>query len=542
MNDREDPDVLAYLRAENAYTDAVMATPRTSRSASSRRSAAGSRRRTCPCRTAAATTGTTPATRRGRNTPSTPGARGSLDGPRRSCWTTTSGPPARRSTTRAWQVSPGDDILAFAEDTVGRNIVTIRFKDLRTGEMLTTSSTGVTWNMAWAEDNRTLFYATPGPGHAAHVPGLPPRSARTPAPRSWSTRRPTRRSRTGVFKTKSRDYMVIGSSHTLTDEYRYTPATGPDGRSASSSPGSAATSTPSTRSAATSTSAPTTAQRTSASCARPWTGPAGSTGRRSSPTATTSIQGFDVFRDHLVLSERKDGLTQLRVRPWSGVDEHYVAFDEEAYVVFPAQNPEADTARCASYQSMTTPLDLRLRHGDAGADAAQARRRSWAATTRRSTARSGSWPPPATARACPSPRLPPRPAADGPQPLLLYGYGSYGASMDPGFSSIRLSLLDRGFIYAIAHIRGGQEFGPGLVRGGQAAQQEEHVLRLHRRRRAPGRGRLHRRPTALRGGRQRRRPAHGRRRQPTGRTCSTAPSPRSRSWTSSPRCSTRRSP
>ena len=173
------------------------------------------------------------------------------------------------------------------------------------------------------------------------------------------------------------------------------------------------------------------------------------------------LSGFELFRDHLVLSERRNGMTELHVRPWDGQGEHYVRFDEEAYVVYPSANPELDTnVLRLGYQSMTTPStiydydmetrELTLLKRDevlGGYEPAEYRTERVFATAGDGT------------------RVPVSMVyrrdlrQDGPQPLLLYGYGSYGSSMDPGFSSIRLSLLDRGFVYAIAHIRGGQEFG-----------------------------------------------------------------------------------
>jgi oligopeptidase B len=105
-------------------------------------------------------------------------------------------------------------------------------------------------------------------------------------------------------------------------------------------------------------------------------------------------------------------------------------------------------------------------------------------------------------------------ATAGKGALLQYGYGSYGASMDPNFSVTTVSLLDRGMVYAIAHIRGGQEMGRAWYEDGKLLQQEEHLHRLHRRHRFPGEGRLCD-PAGPRGraGRQRRRPADGRGRQ-----------------------------
>jgi oligopeptidase B len=127
----------------------------------------------------------------------------------------------------AWQVSSGEDILAVAEDTVGRNLVTIRFKDLRTGEFLDDVITDAGWNMVWAEDDRTLFYTRREPVTLRtyrvyrHVLGTDPAEDELVYQEEDET------FSTFVFKTKSREYIVIGSSHTLSNEYRFVRADRP---------------------------------------------------------------------------------------------------------------------------------------------------------------------------------------------------------------------------------------------------------------------------------------------------------------------------
>jgi len=173
------------------------------------------------------------------------------------------------------------------------------------------------------------------------------------------------------------------------------------------------------------------------------------------------LQDFELFRDHLVLAERERGLTRLRVRPWRGGTPHDVQFDEAAYVVFPTQNLEFDTPVLRfAYQSLTTPAStydydmgtrrrtlLKREEVLGGFDpAAYEARRLYARAT------DGTEVPVSLVFRRDLRR-------EGPQPLLLYGYGSYGSSTEPTFSAARLSLLDRGFVYAIAHVRGGQELG-----------------------------------------------------------------------------------
>jgi len=173
------------------------------------------------------------------------------------------------------------------------------------------------------------------------------------------------------------------------------------------------------------------------------------------------FEDMDMFKNYLVLSERKNGITQLRIRPWSGAAEHYIEFGEAAYVAATSTNPEFDTdVLRISYQSMTTPVTVYdydmgskqltvMKQQEVLGDFDPA---NYESERLYATARDGAKVPISIVYRKGYKK-------DGQQPLLLYGYGSYRASMDPYFSSARLSLLDRGFAFAIAHIRGGEEMG-----------------------------------------------------------------------------------
>jgi oligopeptidase B len=167
----------------------------------------------------------------------------------------------------------------------------------------------------------------------------------------------------------------------------------------------------------------------------------------------------EIFKDYLVLEERNRGLTQIRVIPWSGGQGYYLPFDEPAYRANIGANPEFDTVLLRyEYTSMKTPLSiydydmvthdrtlLKQEQVLGGFDAS-----NYVSERLHATAPDGVEVPISLVYRKGLER-------DGENPLLLYGYGSYGASIDPAFSSPRLSLIDRGFIFAIAHIRGGQE-------------------------------------------------------------------------------------
>jgi oligopeptidase B len=172
------------------------------------------------------------------------------------------------------------------------------------------------------------------------------------------------------------------------------------------------------------------------------------------------IRGFEIFKNYLVVNERKEALNHLRVMPWEG-KEYYIEFEEPAYLAYISTNKEFDTPILRyGYTSLTTPNStydynmstkekklLKREEVVGGYEPSDYRtERLWA------TARDGEKVPISIVH---SKNL----KKDGSAPLLLYAYGSYGFSMDASFNSAQLSLLERGFSYAIAHIRGGQEMG-----------------------------------------------------------------------------------
>ena len=173
------------------------------------------------------------------------------------------------------------------------------------------------------------------------------------------------------------------------------------------------------------------------------------------------IHGFDVFKDFLAIEERSDAMRKIRIRPWGGGKDFFIAADEAAYTTSLGQNAEIDSNIVRyQYTSLTTPAtiyDYDIQTGERQLmkrtpvlgpfDPADYRTELvWA------TARDGARVPVSLVYRNGF-------SKDGKAPLLQYGYGSYGATMDPTFSISRLSLLDRGFVFALAHIRGGQEMG-----------------------------------------------------------------------------------
>jgi oligopeptidase B len=358
-------------------------------------------------------------------------------------------------------VSPDGRILAFGADTSGRRFYTIRFKDLRTGRMLPDAIDSTRGNLAWANDSRTLFYALPDPGTLRasriyrHVLGT------APGGDVLVYEEPDETFSTFVWRTRSQRYVMIGSSQTLANEYRYVDADRPDAPFTLILP----------RERGHEHSVDHAGEhfyfRTNdrAENFRLVRAPVATPGREHweevvPHRADVLLEDFDVFRDHLVVTERHDGLIRLRIRPWDGTAEHYMTFDEAAYVAFPTTNLEFDTRILRFvYSSLATPnstydYDMVTRERTllkrdevlGGFDPADY-------VTERLRVRTHD------GVGVPVSLVYRRHRREGPGPLLLYGYGSYGSSVDAGFSSPRLSLIDRGFTYAIAHVRGGEELG-----------------------------------------------------------------------------------
>ncbi|MFH1068912.1 MAG: S9 family peptidase [Candidatus Glassbacteria bacterium] len=359
-------------------------------------------------------------------------------------------------------VSSANDLLAFATDTVGRRLYTIGFKNLATGETLADEIPEVTGNMAWAEDNRTLFYTRQDPATLRWFQVWRHSLGTDPAADVLVYEEKDETFSCFVFKTKSKKFLMIGCDQTLSSEYRCLAADNPLGRFRILQPRQA------NHEYEVEHFGGHFYIRTNfqAQNFRLMRTPVDATGKGHWQEVIPHrqdvlLEDFEIFRDCLVAEERRNGLIELRVMPWSGVGEHYIQFEEPAYVAYLGTNPEIDTDILRfGYSSLTTPnsvydYDLTSRERKlmkreevlGGFDPADYRTERLYAS-----ARDGVRVPVSLVYRKNTP-------LDGTSPLLLYGYGSYGITSDPSFSTSRLSLLDRGFIFAIAHIRGGEEMG-----------------------------------------------------------------------------------
>jgi len=363
---------------------------------------------------------------------------------------------------RGVEVSPGQQLLSFATDTVGRRFYKLRFKDLRSGELLPDVIADVTGNAVWAADDRAVFYVRQHPETLRwyrvyrHVLGSDPNEDRLVYEEKDET------FGVDLKKSKSRKYVILTSSHTLATEVRLLPADQPEGEFSVFEPRQMGHE----YSVEHGGDVFYVLTNQGAVNFRLMKAPEGATGRASWTELVPHrpdvlLSDLEVFRDHLVLVERRGGLVRMEVLPTGGGPGHEIDFGEPAYDAWLENNRVFDTSVLRyGYTSLTTPKSvyeydlgthektLRKREDVVGGyDPSQYRTERLYAR-----ARDGIAVPISIVYRKDTPR-------DGSGPLLLYAYGSYGSSLDASFDSSLLSLLDRGFTYAVAHIRGGQELG-----------------------------------------------------------------------------------
>ena len=360
-------------------------------------------------------------------------------------------------------VSPDNKWLAYGVDTVSRRIYTIFFKNLATGEVLTETLENTTGSCVWANDNKTVFYNRKDESLRSykifkHTIGTDPSLDEC----IWHETDETYGC--FVYKTKSEKYLIIGSYSTLSNEYRILEADNPHGefrlfeareRKHEFSINHAGD----TFYIVTNWDAQNFKLMT---CGENKT--TRDNWKDLIPhRPDTLLEGLDIFKDYLVLSERNNGLTQLQVLSTHNQEAYFIPFKEEVYMAYTGLNPDyvSETLRLG-YTSLTTPNSVydfdmatkewTLLKQEAVLDATF-NTENYRAERHYATAADGVKVPISLVYNKNAVKKGEK------APLLLYGYGSYGHSIDPYFSSARLSLLDRGFIFAIAHIRGGQELG-----------------------------------------------------------------------------------
>jgi len=356
-------------------------------------------------------------------------------------------------------VSPDHRLLAYSTDVEGDEAYTIYVKSLETGELLPDRIANTYYTLEWANDNRTFFYTV------LDATKRPYRAFRHELGASTDTliyEETDGRFALGLAKTRSRRFLFIELSSPLTSELRYLEAADPRDEFRVMLPRRQGVEYDATHHGEYFYVRTNEGAKNFRLMRADVANPSSDRWHEVIPArAEVTIEGVDSFEDHLAIYERERGLEKICIRDGSGAFSHYIEFPEPVYTVSASGNAEYKTNVLRfSYTSLVTPLsvfdyNVRTRERElkkqyevrGGYDASQYESERILAKApdgvevpislvyRKGFERNGS------------------------SPLLLYGYGAYGHSIDPRFSSDRLSLLDRGFVFAIAHIRGGAELG-----------------------------------------------------------------------------------
>jgi len=369
-------------------------------------------------------------------------------------------------------VSSDNQYIAFSVDTVGRRIYTIQIKNLITGDLFIDNIENTTGDSTWANDNLTLFYTRQDEQtlrsdkvfkHKLNSDSANDRLVYFEKDDTFSVE---------VTKEKSKKYIVISSSSTMTTEFRTLLADQPDGEFKMFQKRVRGLEYDIAHFGA---HFYVLTNKDDATNFKLMKTPELSTTKENwvdliPHREEVLIEDIDIFRDFLVVTERASGLNTIRIIPWSGAGAYYLPFESETYTAYTSTNVDFDTDILRfGYQSMATPasiIDFNMKTLEKQIMKEQqvlggkfdkknyTEERVWA------TAQDGIKVPISMVYRKDLKK-------DGNNPMLQYAYGSYGYSMDATFSSTRLSLLDRGFIFAIAHIRGGEDLGRNWYEDGK---------------------------------------------------------------------------
>jgi oligopeptidase B len=369
-------------------------------------------------------------------------------------------------------VSPDNQWMSYGVDLVSRRIYTIYFKNLVTGDVLKETIPNSTGSVAWANDNKTVFYTSKN-----EVTLLPEKIWRHKVGTDSAKDELVYEEKdesfyNGVYRSKSGEFIIIWNSSTLVNDYHILSANDPDGEFNNFSPRGTEheysidhyqdkfyiiTNWEAKNNRLMETSENATDM--------------GNWKEVIAHRNDVHLLGMEIFKDHLVLNERKDGLRGLRVINQKNGQDEYINFGEQTYTARISVNEEFNTNILRyGYTSMVTPSSTYDYNMDTGERTLMKQQEVvggydqslYRSERHYALARDGQPVPISLVYKKDlknDPTFNNQGAPDNPQNLLLYAYGSYGSTRDPYFSSTRLSLLDRGFIYAIAHVRGSQIYG-----------------------------------------------------------------------------------
>ena len=368
-------------------------------------------------------------------------------------------------------VSANNRLLAFGVDTVSRRRYSLFFKDLEKNEMLEDVLSNTTGGAVWANDNKTVFYTSKDPVTLRsnkvyrHVLGTDQSEDVLVFEEKDET------FSTYITKTKSNDFIIIASDQTLSSEFQYLDANKPTGNFKIVQP----------RERDLKYSIDHFGNefyiRTNADGAKnfklvkaPLSNPSKTNWTDVIPHRDSIyLQDYELFENHLVLTERKEGLREIRIMTWDKSADYYLEFNDPAYAVYTTGNRDFDTSTVRYiYTSLTTPTTtyeydmntksqkmLKQEEVVGGYNP-----EDYSSERLFATATDGTKVPISLVYKKGT-------ELSNNTPLLLYAYGSYGSSQEARFDDSRLSLLDRGFVYALAHVRGGQEMGRDWYENGK---------------------------------------------------------------------------
>lgn len=369
-------------------------------------------------------------------------------------------------------VSPNNKLVAFGTDTVSRRQFTLQFKNIETGELYPEKIENTTGGASWASDNNTVFYTQKNPTTLRsekifrHVLGTDPSEdvvVFEEKDEAFSCY---------VYRSKSNKFIIVGSYSTVSTEYRVLEADNPTGEfrifqererdlEYSIAHYNSDFYIMTNFEGATNFKLMKTSDHNTSK--ENWT-------EVIPHREDVLLEDISIFKDFLVLEERVNGLNKIRIIRWDNSEDFYLPFDEEAYSAGVYANPEFDTNIIRyGYNSLTTPSsvidfnvddktkEIKKEHQVLGGKFEKENyksERQWA------EAQDGT-------KVAISLVYHKNTVLSEKTPLLLYGYGSYGHTIDAGFSSTRLSLLDRGFVFAIAHVRGSEYLGRNWYENGK---------------------------------------------------------------------------
>ncbi|MEK6154223.1 S9 family peptidase [Flavobacteriaceae bacterium 3-367] len=365
---------------------------------------------------------------------------------------------------RGVTVSPDNTMAAFGTDTVSRRQYHIQIKNLVTGEVYPDKIENTTGSAVWASDNKTLFYTKKDPVTLRSDKIYKHKLGTSADEDVLVFHEADETFGTYVYKSKSKKYIIIGSYSTLTSDFRILKADEPDGEFRSFSPRERGLEYSiyhygsdfyvlTNKDGATNFKLMRVGEDNTA--AEFW--------EEFIPhREDVLLEDIDIFKDYYVLSERDNGLNKLKITRWDNKNSYYLPFDNETYIAYAYTNPDFDTEYLRYvYNAMTSPysiIDLNMRTKEKEVKKEQEvlggkyKKENYTSERVWATARDGVKVPISLV-------YHKNTELNEDTPLFQYAYGSYGSTSDPYFSTVRLSLLDRGYVYAIAHVRGGQYLG-----------------------------------------------------------------------------------